>query len=335
MSPDPRTERRPAAGHAETFRALGLPPGDLHDHPASPLSFPDGGAYRIEIATMEGLAAVEATIATAQELGVPVHRVTQGSGAMLLPAAELEAMAALGRAHDVEVCVFVGPRGPWDGTASPHAPQGGVFGWRNFGLDQLGYAVRDVQRAVAAGVRSICVADEGLLFLLGRMRERGELPADLVLKVSALLGIANPVQARLLCELGADTVNVASDTSLARLAAFRAVIGAPLDLYVESPDALGGFARYWEVAEIVRVAAPVHLKFALINAPNHYPAGRHHEAAVVAGAVERVRRAQAALEILADLAPGAVVSPGGAGGAARAAGASGAAPSSNESTTHV
>lgn len=302
--------------HRPLFAALGLPPGDLHDAPDSPLTFADGGAYRIEIATAEGLASLRAIFATARELGVPVHRVTQGSGAMLLTEGELSEMAALGREEGAEVCIFVGPRGPWDGTASPKTPQGGVFGWRNFGLDQLGYAVRDVQRAVRAGVRSICVADEGLLFLLARARERGDLPPELVLKVSALAGIANPLQARLLAELGADTINVASDTSIARLAAFRALVEVPLDLYVESPDAFGGFARYWEVGEIVRVAAPVHLKFALVNAPNHYPAGRHHEAAVVAGSIERVRRAAAALEILRDVAPAARRSPGGAGAVA-------------------
>ncbi|MDO8210047.1 hypothetical protein [Conexibacter sp. CPCC 206217] len=301
--------------HTKLFHALDLPAGDLHDHPSSPLSFPDGGEYRIEIATAEGLASIEASVATALELGVPVHRFTQGSGAMLLTAAELTAMAQLGAEHGAEVCIFVGPRGPWDGTASPHTPQGGVFGWRNFGMDQLGYAVRDVQRAVRAGVRSICVADEGLLWLLAQARARGELPAELILKVSALAGIANPVQARMLAQAGADTINVASDTSLARLAAFRAVTDRPLDLYVESPDALGGFARQWEIGEIVRVAAPVHLKFALKNAPNHYPAGRHHEGAVVAGSIERVRRAAAALEILRDVAPQARCSPGGVGAA--------------------
>ena len=106
------------------------------------------------------------------------------------------------------------------------------------------------------------------------------------------------MQARILEKLGADTINVASDLSIAQLAGMRAVIDAPIDIYIESPDNLGGFARYWEVADIVAAAAPVHLKFATKNSPNLYPSGRHLETAAVLGARERVHRARTALDIL-------------------------------------
>ena len=96
-----------------------------------------------------------------------------------------------------------------------------------------------------------------------------------------------------------NTINVASDISLARLAALRQVISIPIDLYIESPDGLGGFARYHEIAEIVRVAAPIYLKFGLRNAPNIYPSGVHLEQVAVQTARERVRRASLGLEMLA------------------------------------
>ena len=56
----------------------------------------------------------------------------------------------------------------------------------------------------------------------------------------------------------------------------------PLDIYIEVPDDIGGFIRHYEIAEIVRVCAPVYLKFGLRNAPNIYPSGTHLEATAVA-----------------------------------------------------
>ena len=72
-----------------------------------------------------------------------------------------------------------------------------------------------------------------------------------------------------------------------------------MDLYIEGPDGLGGFMRYYEVPELVRVGAPLYLKFGLRNAPNIYPSGLHLQAAAVATGRERVRRAAIALELLA------------------------------------
>ena len=87
--------------------------------------------------------------------------------------------------------------------------------------------------------------------------------------------------------------------SLAQIAAIRAVVDVPLDIYVEVPDNVGGFVRLHEIPEIVRVAAPVYLKFGLRNAPDVYPAGTHLEATTVALSRERVRRARLGLELLA------------------------------------
>ena len=113
------------------------------------------------------------------------------------------------------------------------------------------------------------------------------LPANLVVKGSAVLGAANPIGIKLLQENGLDTINVASDITLPRLAALRQVISIPIDLYIEGPDGLGGFTRYYEMAEVVRIAAPVYLKFGLRNAPNIYPSGVHLEGAAVATGRER------------------------------------------------
>ncbi|HXT35194.1 MAG TPA: hypothetical protein VN837_06420 [Chloroflexota bacterium] len=277
---------------------LGLPAGEPRDLPTSAERFPDGSHYRVEIPSVEGPAALRAVIEAARSQAVPLHRVSQGSGIMLLTDDEIRDMARLGRDHGIEVCLFVGPRAHWEGSAQALTPDGKVFGWRHTSMDQLVYAFRDVERAVTLGIRSVLVADEGLLWLIQQARRRSLLPANLVVKVSALLGVANPIGVKLLVENGADTVNVASDISAARLAAVRQVVPTPLDLYIESPDGLGGFARYHELPELVRVGAPIYLKFGLRNAPNIYPSGQHIEAVAIQTGRERVRRAAIGLELL-------------------------------------
>ena len=72
----------------------------------------------------------------------------------------------------------------------------------------------------------------------------------------------------------------------------------PLDVYVESPDNVGAYLRYHEIAELIRVASPIYLKFGLRNAPDVYPSGTHLEGTTVALTRERVRRARLGMEML-------------------------------------
>lgn len=296
------------------LRDLNLPDGDRYDLPTSTARFPDGAHYRIEIPSVEGPAAMAAVIESAQRYGVTIHRVSQGSGMMLLTDAELREMAQLGAQHRMEVSLFVGPRAPWEGSGQPLTPDGKLMGWRHTGMDQLAYAFDDIVRGVEAGIRSILVADEGLLWLVDQARRRGVLPADLVVKGSAVLGVGNPLGVKLLQDNGLDTINVASDITLPRLAAMRQVLSIPLDLYIEGPDGLGGFTRYYEMPEIVRTGAPVYLKFGLRNAPNIYPSGVHLEPAAIATGRERVRRAAIGMELLARAGSAFAASPVGAEG---------------------
>lgn len=298
----------------ELLRKLRLPESDLYERPTSTKTFPDGAHYRTEIPSVEGPAAMRAVLETARDLGVTVHRVSQGSGITLLRDAEIQTMVELGSEHGVEVSLFVGPRAPWEGSAQPLTPDGKLMGWRHTGIDQLVFAFRDIERAVELGIRGILVADEGLLWLIDEARRGGLLPEDLVIKGSALFGVGNPLQIRLLEQIGLTTVNVASDMSLPKLAALRQVVSIPIDLYVESPDGLGGFTRYHEISELIRVAAPIYLKFGLRNAPNLYPSGGHLETTAVSTARERVRRAAIGLELLARSGANFVASKPGAEG---------------------
>jgi hypothetical protein len=263
--------------------------------------FADGLRYRIEIPSVEGPRVLEAVLDEAARRDVPVRRVSQGSGVMMLTDAEIREMAELGAAAGVEVSLFLGPRGAWDtgGQSLVTAAAGGVAR----GRDGVADSISEVRRGVALGIRSFLVADMGVLKTLGDMRAAGNLPASLVLKTSVLLPCANPATAAALEELGATTINVATDLSPAELAELRAACSAPLDVYVEVPDDQGGFVRFYDVPEIVRLAAPVYVKLGLRNAPNIYPSGLHVEDLAVKLGRERVRRAELVLRLLAERAP--------------------------------
>jgi hypothetical protein len=303
MADDPMTTTR------RYLSGLGLPERDLGTAPASAKRFPDGGQYRVEIPSVEGPVALQAVIDAGERENVRIHRISQGSGIMLQTDAEIGEMVALGRDNDIEVCLFVGPRASWDTGVQATTPSGAVAAGVLRGMDQLVYGIEDVMRAVGLGLRSVLVADVGQLWVLGRMKRSGDLPEDLILKSSISLPTANPATARLLEDLGVTTINLPIDLTLAQIAAIRAAVDVPLDVYVEGADDFGGPVRYYEVPDLVRVAAPIHLKFTVRNAPGIYPSGRHLEPVAVATARERVRRASIGLAMLRRYYADAVASP--------------------------
>jgi hypothetical protein len=199
----------------------------------------------------------------------------------------------------VEVSLFARPNAAWGTSATSRAPAGGSLAAAVHGTEQLVAVLEDARRAAEHGIRSVLLADVGALSAFAALRNAGELPRDMQAKMSVMLPIANPATARLLERLGAATLNVTPDLSLAQIAAIRAAVDVPLDVYVEAPDNLGGFVRLHEIPELIRVAAPVYLKFGLRNAPDIYPSGTHLEATAVALSRERVRRARLGLDLLA------------------------------------
>jgi Peptidase family U32 len=287
-------------GETRAFLAsIGLPPGDLHGLPDSEKRFPDGAQYRVEIPSVEGPACLEAVLEEAERLDVRIHRVSQGSGVFLQTDDELDEMARAGAEATIEISLFARPNAAWDTSAMARAAAGGAVAPASRGQEQIVQGIEDIKRAAAHGIRSVLVADLGLLSVFGAMRAADELPEEMQAKVSVMLPAANPAAARVLVGLGANTINLPTDLTLAQIAAIRAAVDVPLDIYVEAPDNLGGFVRLHEIPEIIRVAAPVYVKFGLRNAPDVYPAGTHLEATTVALSRERVRRARLGLELLA------------------------------------
>lgn len=296
--------------------SMGLPGGDAHELPSSSKRFPDGAQYRVELPSTEGPAALAAILEEADKLGVIVHRVSQGSGVMMLTDEEIRAMGRLARQRKIEVSLFARPNAAWDTSAMAVSSGGKVVGPRLRGQEQLVHCLEDVKRAADLGIRSVLLADEGALWVAGEMRQRGELPKNMQFKISVMMCSANPASIRLMEKLGADTYNIPTDLTLAQIAAIRQAVDIPLDIYVEAPDDLGGFVRMYEIPEIVRVAAPVYIKFGLRNAPNIYPVGAHLEAAAIALSRERVHRAKLGMDLLMRYYPEAITSELGAAGLA-------------------
>jgi hypothetical protein len=297
-------KERPGTDHPNTIRAaleqVGLAP-PVRTRPESPHRFEDGARYRVEIASVEGPAVLRAMIDEARSQNVRIDRVSQGSGVMMLSDADLEEMAELGRLHHIDICLFLSPRAEWDagGQALVNGSAAGIAR----GPEAVEASVADALRACRHGIRSLLVSDIGVLDVLARLRAQATLPPDLRFKTSVVMGIANPATAGLLDRLGADTLNLATDLDLDTLAAIRQVTRKPIDVYVEVPDDLGGFVRWYLVPDLIRVAAPVHVKFGLRNATSVYPSGLHLDALASAQVREKVRRAALVERLIAEIAP--------------------------------
>jgi hypothetical protein len=291
-SPSPRRPGEPA------LAALGLSAPSIDDSDTSPHAFPDGGTWRTEIPSVEGPEALAVVLKEASRLDVPIHRISQGSGVWMLTDAEITEMVESAAERDIELCLFTGPRGTWDTGASVRTDSRGA-GLRARGHDAVAGCVEDAVRATELGVKCLLVADEGVLWTLHRAREQGVIPSDTTLKVSALIGPVNPASYAVFERLGADSLNVPSDLTLAHLTEIRRVSAAPMDLYVEAPDDLGGYVRMYEIAELIRRGAPLYLKFGLAKAPGIYPYGAHLRDVTLDTARERVRRGRLALDLLA------------------------------------
>jgi hypothetical protein len=244
----------------EYVKKLGLPSGDLFDMPSSPLRFPDGAAFRIEVPTVNSAEAVAALLETATKNGITINRVTETYGMFRHTREEIKEYCKLCNEYGAELLMSTGPRATYDTGATVLSPQGVRISYRLRGMEQVLRAVEDIKRGYDLGVRGFLIYDEGMLWLVGQMRKDGALPKEVVFKTSAHLGQCNPCSFKLLESLGADSINPVRDLQIPMIAALRAAVQVPLDVHTDNPPGSGGFIRVYEAPEIVRVAAPVHCK---------------------------------------------------------------------------
>lgn len=275
-----------------------LPAGDGQAISTSGRSFPGGGKFGIELASINSAAILRTVLDLAKEYAVRVSRCDECRGMARLPRADVEEMVRICAGEGIGLLLSSGPRAIYDTGGFVRSPNGRRVGYRLRGMESVVRAADEVRRAVDLGVRGFLVYDEGLLMLLAELRRAGELPPSTVFKVSVHMGCSNPLSARVYQDLGADTVNPVPDLDLGMLGAMRAAVSCPLDLFSDTAEEAGGFLRTHEVPDFVRVASPIYIKCGAISQPrqNHLPSPTELR--------ERVRQAACVVETLArhDLA---------------------------------
>lgn len=240
---------------------LGMPGGDLYELPTSPRTFPDGANYRVEISGMETPKVLAATIDEARKQGVPFHRsISVVRGASMLTREQLREFAKIAQDAQVEVIMTPGPRPTWDIGRQIATPEGAISGLRLRGMDSVRHYLMDIERCLEVGFRGFLVWDEGVLSLLNAMKQNGDLPEDVIFKVSIFAGHANPAGIKLVESLGAGSCNPVADLTLPMLAAIRSTTSLPLDIHIQLWASMGGFNRIYETPEIARVASPCYFK---------------------------------------------------------------------------
>ena len=265
--------------------------------------FGDGGQYRFEVPGIQSPKTMNALLNESEKNNIFIHRVTQTKGIMLLTDDEITEMVNLAIDYGCELFLSVGPRATYDTSATVHTKEGSRIGYRLRGYDNLVYAIEDVKRACRLGVRGILLYDEGLLWVLNRMRKEGEIPKNTHFKLSAHAGHSNPASAKLLEEQGLDSLNPVRDLQIPMIAAIRNAVDMAIDLHTENPKSTGGFIRHYEVPKFIDVAAPVYLKTGGSVAANHNWDTTEKEA------IARIKQVMLVKRMIDEYCPEAIVSP--------------------------
>ena len=269
----------------------------------SPKRFSDGGQYRFEVPGIQSPKTMAALLEEAGKNDIFIHRVTQTKGIMMLTDEEIAEMVGLAKDYGCELFLSVGPRATYDTSATVHTKEGSRIGYRLRGYDNLVYAIEDVKRACRLGVRGILLYDEGLLWVLNKMREDAEIPSNVHFKLSAHAGHSNPASAKLLEQQGLDSLNPVRDLQIPMLAAIRNATDIVLDLHTENPKSTGGFIRHYEVPKFIQVASPVYLKTGGSVAANH------NWDTTVSEAIARIKQVKLVKRMIDEYCPDAIVSP--------------------------
>ncbi|MGD2270354.1 MAG: hypothetical protein PVI06_08145 [Desulfobacterales bacterium] len=240
----------------------GIPGRDAWNLPTSGKSFADGANYRIEIAGVERASTMAAMIKEAEKRGVTVHRaIAAVGGSTYCDFQELKDMAQMAHDEKIEMIMTVGHRKGWDpGSKEISTPEGGMQGFRLRGSDNISYHIADIMRNIEAGHRGFLVYDEGVLFLLNKMRAEGLIPQETIFKYSVFAGYCSAAGAKVVESMGVNSLNPISDVSLPILGSIRKAVDIPLDIYIIIVDAFGGMFRAYETPEIARVASPCYFK---------------------------------------------------------------------------
>lgn len=239
----------------------GIPGTDARDLPTSQKRFPDGAWYRMEISGIERPNVLEAAIDEMNKRKIPLHRmISMVMGATYMTKSEWKDFAQMAADARLEVIVTPGPRTPWYTGRQVATPEGALSGLRFRGSDALSHVLDEIMALIDVGFRGFLAIDEGELWLLNEMRKAGDIPADVVFKVSVYAGHGNAAGGKVLESLGADTFNPVGDLTVDQYATIRQVCDIPLDMHILLTESFGGFTRFYDAPEIARTLAPVYFK---------------------------------------------------------------------------
>ncbi len=248
---------------------MDLPSGDPYDLPTSEARFPDGAHFRIEVPTVNNLETAKTLLSESEKLGTRINRITETYGIFRHTQKEIRSFVELCHGYGCELVMSPGPRAVYDTSASAQTKEGKRIGYRLRGQEQLIRAIEDIYRGIELGVTRFLIYDEGMLWVLGKMRKTNKIPSHIRFKVSAHCGHGNPAAFKLLESIGANSINPVRDLQLPMIASLRQSINVPIDCHTDCPPSSGGFIRTYESPEIVRIASPVYLKTGNSVLPHH------------------------------------------------------------------
>jgi len=291
--------RRSAQWARNWLRENGFPYGDDAPLAGSGATFAGGGSFGVEIPAVNSMATLAIVVKALDDSGTYCTRFDETHGAFLRSDSELGDMLALCAEKRYGLLLGLGPRPEYDVKASFYRTEFGMEQGRQLNNnDAVAQSVEEAHRLCELGCRGLIVYDPGVLALLNAMRARGALPADTQLKTSSHCMVTNPLIARIMLDNGADSVTSAHDLGLPVLQEMRRynpglTIDVPVDVYATK----GGYLRFYEVAEMVQVTAPMFLKVGASTQAHPY------DQAGAAATVDKVRRLQLILAHLARVLP--------------------------------
>jgi hypothetical protein len=294
---------------AQAMERAGFPSSDGYDLPTSNKAFPDGAHYRVEISGIETSKVLLAAIDEARKQAVPFHRaVSVVRGASMLTREQLKEFALIAHDNQVEVIMTPGPRPTWYTGRQLATPEGALSGMRMRGMDTVRHYLMEVAWCIDIGFRGFLVWDEGVLALLSSMKQNGDLPQDVIFKVSIFAGHANATGVKLVESLGAGSCNPVADLTLPQLASIRKVVSLPLDIHVQLWSSMGGYNRIYETPEIARVASPCYFKMEPGPGLVMYMPWGTSEDALAELARDKIRSVKNIIELIGEVHPGLKVS---------------------------
>jgi hypothetical protein len=246
----------------------------------------DGRRWWFEIPSVEHPNLARAVFDEAGSRGIEIGRLSMGSGTQLLTPDELAEMVEVAHSHDAELFTYISSRNSFEPLVDARA------GEQLRGEEAFADAVAELRHCAARGVDGVLIGDVGLLAVAGELRRAGEI-GMLQLKAAAAIAPHNAAAAALYERLGATSINVPASALLTDLIAMRSRLAptTSIDIYIESPDDLGGGLRYREVLRFVQELSPVSLKIGVRNAASLYPYGGQLEPGAERSIREKVRRA--------------------------------------------